>query len=106
VAQCIANRVRLGWGSWHQVMFELPIYSAVSQAARIQPKLPEQNDPRFLLLLSSIDQIYDNSFEDLVGAGVFWADLNMISSAWFQTNVMRNREHARIAQSGTLVIWN
>ena len=108
VAQCIANRVRLGWGSWHDVLDDLPIYSSLDPARAIadRPRLPASNDPRFLMLLSAMDKVYDNSGENLVGAGVFWADVTKLSHAWFISNVVNGSDHRRVAQNGTLVVWD
>jgi len=88
VAQCIGNRVRLGWGDWHQVLSSLPQYSAELASLRqehwLKFQLPAQNDPRFLALLPLMDQVYDNSGERLVGEAVLWADARRIESAWFR----------------------
>lgn len=106
VAQCLANRVRLGWGSWHRVLDTWQQYRASRLPRRMA--LPEPGDPRFLQLLPSIDAIYDNSFEDLVKAGIFWADAAELAdpSDFFREHVLNGSEHNRVAQSASLIIWD
>ena len=107
VAQCIGNRVRLGWGDWHQVLSSLGKYSAVDPSVRVlmPQQLPAENDPRFIALLPLMDQVYENSGEKLVGAGVLWADVREISNPWFQSRVLPGKDYKRLAQTAQLVIW-
>lgn len=111
VAQCIGNRVRLGWGDWHQVLSNLGTYSAVEKQARAQRwaefPLPSANDPKFQQMLALMDQVYENVGERLVGAGVLWADIREVSSPWFELNVTSGLRdvYKRCAQSATLVVW-
>jgi hypothetical protein len=107
VAQCIGNRVRAGWGDWHQVLDSLGQYSALSVIPRV--KLPSPNDPRFLALLPLIDQVYDNSGEDLSNKGLFWADLRHLngdnSNDWFKEHVQDSGEYKKVAQNSLLILW-
>lgn len=106
VAQCLANRVRLGWGTWSYVLSSMAKYSAYDAPTLL---LPDPGDPTFTKLLPSIDAIYDNTFEDLVKGGVFWCDLGALSASrmvnsWFETNVMSNQDRVKTVM-GTFAVW-
>lgn len=113
VAQCIANRARLGWGDWAQVLSQvytpgphaLPRFRLMDRL--IVRHLPDVSDPRFTQMLSAVDRIYDNTFEDLVKGGTYWADLQLGTfDRQFEQLIMKNSEaHPRTAQSGTFCIF-
>lgn len=109
VAQCLANRVRLGWGSWSEVFSR--IYTPGPHAmtrTRILDRLmvrqsPNIADPRFTQMLAHVDRIYDNTAEDLAKGGTYWADLQqVVFDRRFEKSIMQNpTEHPRTSQQGT-----
>jgi hypothetical protein len=110
VAQCIGNRVRAGWGDWHQVLSNLGKYSAVDPIIRggrwLAAALPGPNDPRFQAMLPLMDQVYDNSGDRLAGEAVLWADVREITHTWFLAAT--NPETGSFERSGgsaQLVLW-
>lgn len=112
VAQCVANRVRLGWGDWSSVLSQVhhPGKHAIP-TARIADMLlarhyPSLADSRFKRMMIEIDQIYDNTGEKLVGAGVYWADLTWLpGDPRFEELIRDTEEHPRTSQSGTFCTW-
>jgi len=113
VAQCIGNRVRLGWGDWHQVLDRLSQFSAQSPEIRnqrwLETPLPKINDPKFIALLPLIEKVYDNSSEQLAGEATIWAttdDLANPTNPWFMEHVVGlTPSFRRIGGSGNLLLW-
>jgi hypothetical protein len=108
IAGCLANRVRLGWGSWLDVLKKIPNFSAVL----VQPNrdlLPDIWEPNFVKLLHNIDGIYDGSIADPAMGGIYWADLSKgkagITNQWFQEKIIDSPAHLPCANQGPFTIF-
>lgn len=108
VAQCIANRVRLGWGDWSTVLSNLGKYSAADPEERAKRwltfQLPDLRNPRLGFMYALVDQAYNNTGERLVTTGVLWANIQEIKNPWF-LDAVKAAKYTRIAQNGSLVVW-
>lgn len=104
IAQCIANRVRSGWGDWLDVLFKIPVHAAV-HITEIPTGFPELYDPNFIKLLEAIDGIYAGTAQDTTGGAFFWADMGekKITRDWFLETICRNpKVHPNCGSAGTL----
>ena len=78
----IANRVRLGWGAWLQVIDRIPLYMAEFEMPPMEH--PSIWEPAFVKLLHVVEGIYDGSVPDLSKGALYFADLNHIERPWFK----------------------
>jgi hypothetical protein len=103
IAHCIANRHKKGWGPWLSIIESVPKHSATLD----QPAgFPESWDRNFLAILSAIDGIVDGTARDTVNGGLFWCDLNNITSEWFLEQIARSPNYMRVADMGSLVFFS
>lgn len=99
VACGLANRVRAGWGSWLQVIDQIPVFSAVNLDEQPTGQ-PDLMDPNVVHLLQAIDGIYDGNAQDLAAGGLYFCDLGKVTRLWFRENIMQKpHEHPRAAVS-------
>ncbi len=114
VMQTIANRVRGGWGTWLQVIDNLPNFMAENELPALTH--PHIHDPAFIKLLQAVDGIFDGSVQDMTlssldramgkKGALYWADLAKIERAWFLDKIVRSPEnHDRIANVNGLNFW-
>lgn len=108
IACCIANRVKAGWGSWADVLRNIPMYSALA-VEDIPMGYPNPNDPAFVRLLVNVDKIYNNQFDDDSNGArgaVFFGDLARITRPWFLDHIVKNpTEHPNVLNMATLNFW-
>ena len=110
VMHAIANRVRQGWGTWLQVIDNIPTFMAEKE----MPPLIHGSvwDPAFVKLLHSVDGVHDGSAPDLSKGGLFWGDLIRIERQWFKEMIAAGnpltggRQHNRIACMNGLNFWD
>jgi hypothetical protein len=103
IAHCIANRHKKGWGPWLSILQSVPKYAATLDSLT---DMPESWDRNFLQLLSAIDGIVDGTARDTVNGGLFWCDLNNITSEWFLEQIARSPNYMRVADMGSLVFFS
>ena len=114
VMQTIANRVRAGWGTWLQVIDNIPNYMAENELPPLVH--PHVQEPAFIKLLQAVDGIFDgnvpdgtlSSLERAMGkkGAIYWGDLARIERAWFLDKIVRAPEnHDRIANINGLTFW-
>jgi hypothetical protein len=113
VMQAIANRVRVGWGSWLQMIDRVPAFIA----EREMPKLehPSIWEPNFVKLLHVVDGVFDRSIPDKSKGGLYWGDLAHIEAPWFLEKVVQAKTqnfegvdvpaHQRVASMNGLNFW-
>lgn len=100
---CIANRVRLGWGSWLEILERIPQFAAEETLPTGTPNLWE---PGFSRLLHEVESIYDNSGTDYSKGGLYWADLRRVDRQWFKDKILsQSQVHPRIADCNSLAIF-
>jgi hypothetical protein len=91
VMGCIANRTRLGWGSWLEMLQKVPKFSATLEQPN-RDKWPDLWSPEFIKLLHSVDGIYEGSIQDPAVGGVYWADLSKgragVTNPWFVEKIL------------------
>jgi hypothetical protein len=108
IAGCLGNRVRLGWGSWLEVLQKLPKFSATLEQPN-RDKFPDIWDVSFIKVLQNIDGIYDGSIADPAMGGIYWADLSKgkagITNPWFQEKVIDSPHHLPCANQGPFTIF-
>lgn len=88
IMHVLANRVRLGWGSWLNVLDGMPKFMAESQLPPLVH--PSVWEPAFVKLLHAVDGIYDNSTPDLSKGALYWADLGKVERPWFKERILSN----------------
>lgn len=99
---CLANRVRLGWGSWLEIIDRIPQYAA----EEAQPiGFPSVWEPSFVRLLSEVEGIYDGSAPDLSKGALYWCDLRRVTRDWFRDKIIRSDQHPRIADCNSLTFF-
>ena len=118
VMHALANRVRLGWGSWLRILDTVPEYMALNELPPlVHPAIWE---PTFIKLLSAVDGIFDGSASDMTrGAhsenktgALYFGALNKIERPWFKNlisainPVTGQRIHQRIADMNCLSFWD
>lgn len=93
IMSCIANRQRLGWGSWLEVIDSIPKYSATIE----QPSgIPVMWEPNFVRLLKEVEAIYDGS-QDFAKGGLYWFDsAKPVTNEWFQEKIVNNKEDHKV----------
>lgn len=108
IACAIANRVKQGWGSWYEVLRDIPMYSALA-LEDIPTGYPNPSDLAFVRLMVNVDKIFNNEFDDKANGAneaVFFGDLAKITRPWFLENIVRNAtEHSMVCNLGTLSFW-
>ena len=91
IAGCLSNRVRLGWGSWLEVLQNLPKFSAVLEQPN-RDLFPSVWEPNFVKLLHNISGIWDASIGDPALGGIYWADLSKgragVTNPWFREKIL------------------
>jgi hypothetical protein len=108
IAGCLGNRVRLGWGSWLEVLKNVPKFSAVLEQPN-RDKVPDIWEPNFIKLLHNISGIWDGSIADPALGGIYWADLSKgkagITNQWFQEKIIDSPAHLPCANQGPFTIF-
>ena len=108
VLGCLANRQRLGWGSWLEVVAKLPKFSAtIAQPNR--EEFPDIWDQAFVKTLHAIDSIYDGCIPNPALGGVYWADLSQgrggITNPWFREKILNSPQHTAVANQGPFTLF-
>lgn len=109
----LANRVRVGWGSWLHVIDSVPKFMAENELPPVEH--PSVWEPGFVKLLHSVDGIYDGSIPDKSKGALYWADLQSIERDWFREKVVQAKQeddngslvpvHKRVVDMGSLSFW-
>jgi hypothetical protein len=114
IMNTLANRVRLGWGSWLHIIDRVPAF----MAENVMPPLvhPPIFDPAFIRLLQTVDGIFDGSVSDLSKGALYWGDLSKIEQSWFRDKIVSGMKpnfegveipaHQRVANMNGLNFWN
>jgi hypothetical protein len=102
IGSCLANRVRLGWGSWLEVLDRIPNFAATTEMPTGTPQIWS---PEFVRLLHEVEAIYDGTVDHAKGA-VYWADTRRIETPFFREKIMGQPEsHPRVVDMNTLVLF-
>lgn len=91
VMGCLANRQRLGWGTWLDILKGVSKFSATLELPN-RDVFPDVWEPSFVKLLHSVDAVYDGSIGDPAMGGLYWADLSKgragVTNPWFQEKIL------------------
>lgn len=102
IMSCLANRVRLGWGNWLEVLDRIPLYAAQKEMPTGTPEIWE---PNFVRLLHEVEGIYDGSNDYSKGA-LYWCDTRRIETDFFKDKIVaRREEHPRVCDMNTLTLF-
>ncbi len=113
VMGCIANRVRIGLGSWMDVMSKIPLYAAEKEAPTDIPT-EDTWDRSFINILQAVDSIFEGSADYAKAKlpdgrtvnGIYWCDLRKIETDFFRDTILGDRDsHPRIADMNTLTVF-
>jgi hypothetical protein len=102
VMNTIANRVRLGWGSWLEVIDNIPKYAAVDE---IPTGLPSIWDANFIRLLTEVEGIYEGSMKDYSSGALYWCDNRRVTREWFLEKIIRSGDHPVVANMNSLSFY-
>jgi hypothetical protein len=90
---CLANRQKLGWGTYLDILKGVPKFSATL----VQPNrdlYPDIWSPNFVKLLHAVDGVYDGSIGDPALGGLYWCDLRAgisgITNPWFRDKILNS----------------
>lgn len=101
---CLANRVRLGWGTWAEILDRIPNFAAENDMPPVS--YPDIWEPAFIKLLHAVDGVYDGSTKDLSNGALYWADLRRVERTWFKDKIMSQPDqHPRVADCNSLTFF-
>lgn len=113
VMQTIANRVRVGWGSWLQIIDRIPVFMAEKELPKLEH--PSIWEPNFVKLLHVVDGVFDGSIPDKSKGALYWGDLARIEQPWFLEKIVQAKKenfegveipaHQRVATLNGLSFW-
>jgi hypothetical protein len=102
IGSVLANRFRLGWGTWLQVLDNIPKYSATIEQPAGTPAIWE---PEFVKLLHEVEGIFDGT-QDYAKGGLYWADTRYIETDFFKDKILADKErHPSIGSMNSLMIF-
>jgi hypothetical protein len=111
IMSVLANRVRAGWGTWMDVIDNIPKFAAIKEMPTGSPQIWE---PNFVRLLHEVDGIYDGSINYAQSKGntgtpvsaFYWADLRTIETDFFKDKILAYPElHPRIGDMNSLTMF-
>lgn len=103
IMSCLANRQRVGWGNWLDIVDSIPKYSATIE----QPfGTPSIWDMAFVKLLHEVEAIYDGS-QDYAKGALYWADTaKPINNPWFQEKILGDsNSHPKVVDMNSLMLF-
>jgi len=103
IMSCLANRQRLGWGNWLDIVDSIPKYSATIE----QPSgVPSIWDMAFVRLLHEVEAIYDGS-QDYAKGALYWCDTaKPIDNPWFQDKILSDSfAHPKVGNMNSLMLF-
>lgn len=112
IMSVLANRFRSGWGSWSEIIDNIPKYAAILDMP-VTGTFPIW-EPSFVRLLHEVEGIYDGSqnyalSKDNVGVkhqALYWADLRHIETEFFRERIISQPEiHPRIGDMNSLTLF-
>lgn len=103
IMSCLANRQRLGWGSWVEVIESIPKYSATIEQPLGYPSVWE---PNFVRLLHEVESISDGS-KDYANGAVYWFDSSKpITNPWFSEKILGDSQaHPKTGDMNSLMLF-
>jgi hypothetical protein len=101
IMSCLANRVKVGWGTWLEVLDRIPLYAAEIEMPTGTPSIQETN---FVRLLQEVEAIFDGS-QDYSKGALYWCDTRRIETSFFKDKILYHEDHPRVMDMNTLVFF-
>lgn len=101
VMSCLANRQRLGWGTWGDIIQAIPKFTAETF---VPTGFPELWNPIFTRMLHEVESIYEGTI-DYAKGGIYWGDTRNIDSEFFKEKILYNPEHPRVVEMNSFSVW-
>jgi hypothetical protein len=103
VMSCLANRQKLGWGHWLDVIDSIPKYSATLEQPTGTPSIWS---PEFVRLLHEVESLFAGS-QDYSRGGLYWCDSAApITNQWFKEKILGNLEvHGKCCDMNSLMVF-
>jgi hypothetical protein len=109
VMSTISNRVRAGWGSWLDVITDVPECMAENELPVL--KFPSVWEGNFIKLLHVVEGVFEGSAKDLSNGALYWGDLTRIERPWFMEKIIKAKkedgtpQHSRVSDMNSLSFW-
>jgi len=113
IMHTLANRVRLGWGTWLSVLDRVPTFMAEKEMPKAA--YPTIWEPNFIKLLQAVDGVYSGSTQDLSKGALYFGVLGKIDNKWYQEKIIDAQQedhngtlvrvHPIVANMGALSFW-
>lgn len=103
IMHALANRVRVGWAPWLQVIERVPQFAAENELPPLT--YPPVWEPAFIKMLHAVEGVMDGSAVDMSKGALYWGDLAKIERSWFTDNVIKNPNRIRVASMNGLNFW-
>lgn len=101
IMSCLANRQRLGWGSWLEILNSIPKYSATIEQPTGTPVIWE---PAFIRLLHEVEAVADGS-KDFSNGAVYWFDsAEPVTNPWFKEKIL-DEHRSRVSDMNSLMFF-
>jgi hypothetical protein len=108
VMGCLANRQRLGWGTWLDILKGVPKFSSTLELPN-RDVFPDVWEPSFVKLLHSVDAVYEGSIPDPALGGIYWCDLRAgisgITNPWFRDKILNSPLHSACANQNSFTVF-
>lgn len=102
IMHTLANRVRVGWGNWLQMIDRVPAFMAENEVPPLVH--PPVWQAEFIKLLQTVDGVFDGSIPDLSNGALYWGDLSRIERPWFQEKIIQARKNINISEGGVELV--
>lgn len=103
IMNTIANRVRLGFGSWVDVIGNVQKYAAEDLPNR--DKFPSIWDSNFIRLLTEVEGAFDGSAKDLSNGALYWCDTRRVTKDWFRDEIIRSGRYESCSNMNSLTFY-
>ena len=104
IMSVMANRQRTGMGSWMDVIANADKFHAHDP---LPIEWPSLWSPEFVRLLHEVPALFDGS-QNYAKSALFWCDSSKpITSEWFQTKILDNRElHPIVGNMNSILLFS
>jgi len=101
IMSCLANRQKLGWGTWLEILEDVPNKCSTLE----QPTgIPQIWEPNFVRLLHEVEAIFDSS-KDYSNGALYWFDsAKEVTNPWFKEKILGDMEtHRKVGDMNSLI---
>ena len=103
IMSCLANRQKLGWGTWTEIIDRIPEKCATIEQPSGTPSVWE---PQFVRLLHEVEAIYSGS-QDYAKGGLYWFDSSKeVTNPWFKERILGDLDvHKKVCDMNSLMVF-